>query len=94
MNIYEKHPTADAYRVGGSLTPYAIVATEKRFTDAELAAEFECARADHALASSHPSGTYWTPLGVTEDATAEMAMERAATFLRFATRPHFDEVPA
>jgi hypothetical protein len=29
----------EAYKVGGSFTPYAIVAVEKRFTDAEMAAE-------------------------------------------------------
>jgi len=39
FTIYEKHPTADAYRVGGAFVPYALVATEKRFSDAELAAE-------------------------------------------------------
>lgn len=43
--IYEKHPTADAYRVGGAFQPYAIIATEKRFTGAELAAEYWKARA-------------------------------------------------
>ena len=40
FTIYEKHPTADAYRVGGFYSPYALVATEKRFTEAELAAEW------------------------------------------------------
>ena len=39
FTVYEKHPTADAYRVGGFYSPYALVATEKRFTEAELAAE-------------------------------------------------------
>jgi len=40
LQIFEKHPEADAYRVGHAFTPYAILATEKRFTDAELAAEY------------------------------------------------------
>ena len=65
----------------------------KRFTDAELAAEFHEARADYAEASSHPSGTYWTPLGVDEDNTAETGLKRSTTFLRFAIRPHYDEAP-
>ena len=39
LTIYEKHPEADAYRVGGFYSPYALVAAEKRFTDSELAAE-------------------------------------------------------
>jgi hypothetical protein len=40
LTIYEKHPTADAYRVGGFYSPYALVSQDKRFTDAELAAEY------------------------------------------------------
>ena len=40
VTIYEKHPHADAYRVGGFYSPYALVSREKRFTDAELAAEY------------------------------------------------------
>jgi len=40
LQIFEKHPTADAYRVGGFYSPYALVSTEKRFSDAELAAEW------------------------------------------------------
>jgi hypothetical protein len=63
----------------------------RRLTIAECAAEFHAARADYTEASNHPSGTYWTPLGVEEDATADMAMKRSMTFLRAATRPHYDE---
>jgi len=40
FTIYEKHPTADAYRVGGFYSPYALVATDKRFSGAELMAEY------------------------------------------------------
>ena len=40
LQIFEKHLTADAYRVGGFYSPYALVSTEKRFSDAELAAEY------------------------------------------------------
>jgi hypothetical protein len=63
----------------------------KRFTDGELAAEFHAARADYNEARNHPSGTYWTPLGVDEDNTKDTALRRATTFLHFASRPHFDE---
>lgn len=90
LQIFEKHPTADAYRVGGFYSPYALVSTEKRFTEAELAAEFHSARGDYIEASQHISLTYWTPLGVEEDATAETALKRATYALRFATLPHFD----
>lgn len=89
--IYPKHPAADAYRVRGAYEPCAVVATDKRFTDAELCAEFHAARADLLEASIHPSGTYWTPLDVDEDNTKETAMKRATTFLHFAARQHFDE---
>lgn len=37
--IYDKHPHADAYRVGGFYSPYCLVSRDKRFSEAELAAE-------------------------------------------------------
>jgi len=45
LRVFEKHPATDAYRFGPSFTPYAIVATEKRFTAAELLAQYWFARA-------------------------------------------------
>lgn len=50
LTVFEKHPGTDGaagpvYRVGGSFTPYPIVAREKRFTEAELAAAHWKARA-------------------------------------------------
>lgn len=45
--VYRKHPEADAYSLNGGTvyTPYAYLATEKRFTTAELLAQywFACA---------------------------------------------------
>jgi hypothetical protein len=49
MRVYEKHPTLDAYRVGGAYVPYAIVAKDKRFTEAEIAAEYWAAALDADL---------------------------------------------
>jgi len=46
LQIFEKHPTADAYRVGGFYSPYALVSQDKRFTDAALAAEYWQERAE------------------------------------------------
>lgn len=89
MRVYEKHPSADAYRVGASFTPYAIVAKDKRLTDAELAAEFEAARCDYLL--SHPTGHFWAPLEETWPRDHASAGRRATTLLRFATLPHYDE---
>lgn len=40
LQVFEKHPTVDAYRFGPSFTPYAVVAKPKRFTTAELLAQY------------------------------------------------------
>jgi hypothetical protein len=88
LELFPKHPETDAYRVGGAYQPYAVVAVDKRFSDAELMAEFHSARADYGEASKHISLTYWTPLDVEEDATAEMAIKRSVFMLHFALRPH------
>lgn len=95
MQVFPRHPSApDTYYIDGAWAPAAITAVEKRFSEAELLAEFHSARADYAEAKRHPSGTYWTPLDVEEDNTAEMATKRATTFLHFASRPHHDDGPA
>ena len=49
LRLFEKHPHAEAYKVGGSFTPYAVVAVDKRFTGAELAAEYWAAALDADL---------------------------------------------
>lgn len=79
LTIYEKHATADdVYRVGGSFTPHAIVGTDKRFTDAELAAEYHSA---------------WSEmLDVPKDERYPHERPRIDTLHRFATLPHYDEV--
>jgi hypothetical protein len=46
VKIFEKHPEADAYKVGPSFAPYALVARANRFTDPELAAEYWAAALD------------------------------------------------
>jgi len=40
VKIFEKHPAADAYRVGGAFAPYALVARANRFTVPELMAQY------------------------------------------------------
>ena len=87
FTIYEKHPTADAYRVGGFYSPYALVATEKRFSDAELAAEwwrqksfFDTAhrRTENYMNQSHLIDS------------REREYDRLCVIERFATLPRFD----
>jgi len=79
FTIYEKHPTADAYRVGGSYSPYALVATDKRFTEAELAAEWWAAAWDFDMYAPHVN-----------DPHSPRLRHFADTMKRFATLPHFD----
>jgi hypothetical protein len=79
FTIYEKHPTLDAYRYGPSFTPYAIVAVDKRFSDAELAAELHNAARDEDM--------HWVQTGE-DDGPLSIIV---STLERFATLPHFDE---
>jgi len=74
LQIFEKHPTADAYRVGGFYSPYALVSTEKRFSEAELAAEYWQACPNYQ-SRFPPVAKEW---------------EAAVTFRRFTNSPHFD----
>lgn len=92
LQIFEKHPTADAYRVGGFYSPYALVSEDKRFTEAELAAsfwqasyDFECADGDFLTGEA---GYHWTENQKGE--AKELVIERRE-FLRFANRPHAHE---
>jgi len=86
LQIFEKHPNADAYRVGGFYSPYALVSTDKRFTDAELAAEWHkqdnhCGQKLEGYAVAHNG----------EGLGAEEAeVEKLRTIYRFATLPHHD----
>lgn len=82
IEIFDKHPEADAYRVGGFYSPYCLVSRDKRFSEAELAAEW------HANESKA-----WQLL----DEQAEFfnvdfaeTLIHGDTFRRFATLPHFD----
>ena len=79
LRIYPKHPAADAYKVGGAYEPYAVVGVDKRFTDAELAAERWM--------------QYWGQIPFMKNGKANVRgkSERQQIINRFATLPHFDE---
>jgi hypothetical protein len=81
VRVYEKHPTADAYRVGASFTPYAIAAKDKRFTDAELAAEAWAAQCNRRVRNYDP----------TQDIPGVTWEWEHNIVARFATLPHYDE---
>jgi len=76
--IFQKHPEADAYFIDGAYVPYAVVAIEKTFSDAELAAEYW---AVEAKARAMKLTSRFLEL-----------QEQAATFQRFAQHAPFDEV--
>ncbi len=79
FTLYPKHPTADdVYFIGGAWAPAAITAIDKRFTDAELMAEYWAAHGEaNALMTSNPP----------------LRFSRRAILRRFATLPHHDEEP-
>ena len=87
--IYEKHPAADAYRVGGFYSPYALVSQDKRFTDAELMAEVwhECNERT-INASNIIGGQHDNPYA---QRAFQRSIDRVKTLHRFATRPHAAE---
>jgi hypothetical protein len=86
LTIYEKHPTLDAYRFGPSFTPYAVVAKDKRFTDAELAATYFMV---HSTVMQFLG--YMDKRGSVTDLKARDAQRRLEIIERFATLPHYDE---
>lgn len=65
------------------------MAHDKRFSDAELAAEYESARCD-AMMQSH-TGSCWAPYNETWDMRPEPIRLRERTLLRFAVAPHYYE---
>lgn len=84
LTIFPKHPEApDTYHIGGAWTPAAIVARDKRFSDAELmACHWEAA---YDVSEAEIMGrTGWL----------KKRLREALTLHRFATRPHYDENPA
>ena len=86
LQIFEKHPEADAYRVGGFYSPYALVSQDKRFSDAELAAQWWQSSYDYECVD----GDYLTgAAGYHYDQHGDLVIERQE-FSRFATLPHFD----
>jgi len=87
LQIFEKHPRMDAYRVGGFYSPYALVATEKRFTEAELAAEWW--RQKSFFDTAHRRTENYMNQSRLID-SREREYDRLCVMERFATLPHFD----
>jgi len=87
LTIYEKHPEADAYRVGGFYSPYCLVSRDKRFSDAELAAEYWAWQGNLEWWTRRPENS------VTRNFKRILARvkHRTETITNFATRPHASE---
>ena len=84
LQVFPRHPTApDTYYINGAWAPAAITAVEKRFTDAELAAEFWAASVDAARL-----------MGNARRGGKSHAANVGMTLYRFATLPHHDDGPA
>lgn len=90
MQIFPKHPSApDTYYIGGGWSPACITAVDKRFTDAELAAEYwrlrlkVCASGNRDMKAKGHVCTEW-----------QAAHDELATMQRFMELPHYDENPA
>ena len=86
LTVFEKHaePEPPTYRVGGSFTPYAIVAVDKRFTGAELAAEYWMWQGNQEGWLAHPNSDRRSKV-------VARVIYRASVMARFATLPHHDE---
>ena len=87
LQIFEKHPHMDAYRVGGFYSPYALVSADKRFSDAELAAEW------HRAVSAFQSANDMADLVPCPETWSDQERDRGWMYAveRFATLPHYDE---
>lgn len=85
LTWFERHPYLHAYRVNGHFAPYAVLARDVRFSDAELAAEYwaeEKSLGDvRGIAEQQPR---WSCIEPT-------LLERVLVLHRFATHPHFDQ---
>ncbi|MDQ5860672.1 MAG: hypothetical protein M3536_00215 [Actinomycetota bacterium] len=91
LTAYPKHPAADdVYYITGAWAPSCITAKEKRFTDAELAAEYwRKAGEFDACAEGYSTGGD----GYNFE-SEEIESERTTTLYRFHSLPHYDEEPA
>lgn len=84
LTWFEKMTTVDAYRVNGHFAPYAVLARDVRFSDAELAAEYHANEVEAwRMIARHPDH-----YNIDQ---AEEIEDRERTLHRFATHPHFDE---
>lgn len=89
LQVFEKHPTADAYRVGGFYSPYCLVATEKRFHPGEVAAEYWRSREDRAYIVE---GITWEAMADDWPISEAAANDRESVLECFASRPHAHEI--
>ena len=88
IQTFPKHPEADdVYYIDGAWAPAAITATDKRFTDAELTAEYWAlnyflagAQFNEVSSGAPYSETFW-----------ERNYEKSNALYRFAALPHYDE---
>jgi hypothetical protein len=87
LGLFRKHPHMDAYYVGGSYQPYAVVGRYKRFTDGELAAEWQYQdNRVNQVCEGYRVAHDGTSMGSEED-----EIEKLEIIHQFATADHYDE---
>jgi hypothetical protein len=84
LTVYPCHPSApDTYYINGAWAPAAVTAVEKRFSDAELAAEAWAAQCNRRVRNYDP----------TQDIPGVTWEWEHNIMARFATLDHHDEDP-
>lgn len=93
LTWFEKLPNLDAYRVNGHFAPYAVLARDVRFSDAELAAEmYRSAAWIGANGKAHATGEGRNILFEAAFTFGPITRDEHEwlTAHRFATHPDFD----
>jgi len=88
LTVFPRHPSApDTYYINGAWAPAAITAVEKRFSDAELMAEYWMWQGNQEWWLARPNMDRRSKV-------IQRVIHRAEVMARFARLPHHDEDPA
>lgn len=95
LTAYPKHPDMDdTYYINGAWAPACITAQDKRFTDAELAAEYWRHDGDTSAVYEGLRVETWGGEAGTGDAAEKVMKHRLETLEQLATIPHHDQETA
>lgn len=95
LTIYPKHPDMDdTYYIDGAWAPACITAQDKRFTEAELAAEYWRHDGDTSAVYEGLRVETWGGEVGTGDAAEKVMKHRLNTLEQLASLPHHDQETA